>query len=462
MKQILVYSVLAAALLAAVPSAHAQMLPQAQPAGGGASSIACPAALDCIVAVVEEDTILKSELDAAIQAVTKQYAQNPGQLPPPNILARQVLDRLILMKLQVQKANDQNIHVTDQDIDQAVANVAQQNKMSTDQLQGAVTQDGMTWAGFRQQISDQLLTQKLHESVVRDQVTVTDAEVNNLLASPTYKAGEVHLAHIQISTPAEGGAADIAQAQAKAEKAIADIKAGKDFNAAAIQYSDAPDALDGGDLGWRRLDEVPPAFADAVSSLKPGESTPALRGPTGFHILKLVETRQPGRQVVTEYHARQILIKPSEIVTPEQAEKKAQDIYTQLTEKKGDFTKLAKDDSKDNTTANAGGDMGWFQKDAWGQAISTQLDGLKDNEVSKPFQTDAGWIVMQLLGTRQSDVTDESQRNQARQAIGNRKADQAYEDFLRQSRSEAYVDIRVPELKDPDDKQASTSTPASN
>ncbi|MGN6479251.1 peptidylprolyl isomerase [Luteibacter sp.] len=461
MKQILVYSVLAAALLAAVPTAHAQLMPQAQGASG-ASGIACPGALDCIVAVVEEETILKSELDAAIAAVTKQYAQNPGQLPPANILARQVLDRLILMKLQTQRAADQNIHVTDQDVDQAVANVAQQNKMSADQLQQAVTLDGMSWQGFRQQISDQLITQKLHESVVRDQVTVTDAEVNNLLASPTYKAGEVHLAHIQVSTPAEGGANDIAAAQAKAEKAIADIKSGKDFNAVAIQYSDAPDALDGGDLGWRRLDEVPPAFADAVGSLKPGESTAALRGPTGFHILKLVDTRQPGRQVVTEYHARQILIKPSEIVTPEQAEKKAQDIYTQVTEKKGDFAKLAKDDSKDTTTANAGGDMGWFQKDAWGQAIATQLDGLKENEVSKPFQTDAGWIVMQLLGTRQSDVTEESQRNQARQAIGNRKADEAYESYLRELRSSSFVDIRVPELKDPDDKQASATTPASN
>lgn len=457
MKQILAYSLLAAAIVAAVPTANAQMLPQAQPAGGGAAM--GNGSLDRIVAVVEDDIILQSELNAAMAAIQKQYAANPGQLPPQDVLARQVLDRLILMKLQVSRANDQNIHVTDQDVDAAVGNVAQQNKMSTEQLQAAVTQDGMSWQGFRQQISDQLLTQKLHESVVRDQVTVTDAEVNNLLASPTYKAGEVHLAHIQVSTPAEGGASDIAAAQAKADKAIAEIKAGKDFNAVAIQYSDAPDALDGGDLGWRRLDEVPPAFADAVGSLKPGETTAALRGPTGFHILKLVETRQPGRQVVTEYHARQILIKPSEIVTPEQAEKKAQDIYTKVTDKKEDFAKLAKDDSKDTTTANAGGDMGWFQKDAWGQAISSQLDGLKENEVSKPFQTDAGWIVMQLLGTRQSDVTDESQRNQARQAIGNRKADEAYESYLREMRSSSFVDIRVPELRDPDDKQASALQP---
>ncbi|SEO48197.1 peptidyl-prolyl cis-trans isomerase SurA [Luteibacter sp. UNC138MFCol5.1] len=455
MKQILAYSLLAASILVAVPSAHAQLMPSAQPSGGGTGS--GNGSIDRIVAVVEEDVILQSELDEAVNAIKRQYASNKGQLPPENVLDRQVLDRLILMKLQVQRANDQNIHVSDQEIDQAAGNVAQQNKMSLDQLRAAVEQDGYSYAAFRQQLSDQIIAQRLHESVVRDQVTVTDAEVNNLLASPTYKAGEAHLAHIQVGTPDGASAQDIAQAQAKAEEALKAVKGGMDFNAAAIRYSDAPDALDGGDLGWRRLDEVPPAFADAVASLKPGETTSILRGPTGFQILKLVETREPGRQVVTEYHARQILIKPSEVVTPEQAEKKAQDLYTRIVDKKEDFAKLAKDDSKDNTTANAGGDMGWFQKDAWGQAIATQVAGLKENEVSKPFQTDAGWIVLQLLGTRQSDVTEESQRNQARQAIGNRKADEAYENYLRELRSSSFVDIRVPELKDPDDKQASAT-----
>ena len=454
MKQILAYSLLATSLLVAVPPAQAQLMPSAQPSQGASVG---NGSLDRIVAVVEEDVILQSELDEAINAIVRQYASNPAQLPPKDVLARQVLDRLVLMKLQVQRANDQGIRVSDQDVDQAAGNVAQQNKMSLDQLRAAVEQDGYSYAAFRQQLSDQIVAQKLHESIVRDQVTVTDAEVNNLLASPTYKAGEVHLAHIQISTPAGGGASDIAQAQAKAEEAIKAIQGGMDFNAAAIRYSDAPDALDGGDLGWRRLDEVPPAFADAVSSLKAGENTPALRGPTGFHILKLVETRQPGRQIVTEYHARQILIKPSEIVTPEQAEKKAQDIYTRVVDKKEDFAKVAKDESKDNTTANNGGDMGWFVKDAWGQAIAAQVDQLKDNEVSHPIQTDAGWIVLQRLGTRQSDLTDQLQRDQARQAIGNRKADEAYENYLRELRSTSFVDIRVPELKDPDDKQVSTT-----
>ncbi|MBB3227661.1 peptidyl-prolyl cis-trans isomerase SurA [Luteibacter sp. Sphag1AF] len=458
MKQILAYSLLAAALAVAMAPAHAQMLPSAAPAAG-TSGATGNGSLDRIVAVVEEDVILQSELDQAMNAIVQQYASNPGQLPPRDVLARQVLDRLILMKLQVQKAEDQGIRVSDADIDAAVGNVAQQNKMSVDQLQAAVNQQGGpgSFAAFRKQIGDQILAQKLHENVVRDQVTVTDAEVNNLLDSASYKAGEVHLAHIQISTPANGGASDIAQAQKKAEDAINAVKGGMDFNAAAIRYSDAPDALEGGDLGWRRMDEVPPAFADAIAALKPGETSPALRGPTGFHILKLIETRAPGKQIVTEYHARQILIRPSELVTPEQAQKKAQDIYNRLVDKKEDFAKIAKDESKDNTTANVGGDMGWFAKDSWGTAIGGEIAGLKDNEISHPIQTEAGWIVIQRLGTRESDLTVQLQRDQARQAIGNRKADTAYENFLRETRSSAYVDIRVPELRDPADTNSQAS-----
>jgi peptidyl-prolyl cis-trans isomerase SurA len=160
--------------------------------------------------------------------------------------------------------------------------------------------------------------------------------------------------------------------------------------------------------------------------------------------------------VVTEYHARQILIKPSELVTPAQAEQKADALYTRAVDKKEDFAKLAKENSKDDTTANAGGDMGWFQQNAWGSAIATAIGGLKDNEISKPIQTEAGWIVLQRLGSREADRTDEMQKEQARQAIGNRKADQAYEDYLRELRSTSYVEIVDPALRDP----ADAGTPA--
>jgi peptidyl-prolyl cis-trans isomerase SurA len=433
---------LALLLLAGVFScaAHAQLLP-------GASANAASQPLDRIVAVANDEVILQSELNDAVRSVQQQYAAHPEQLPPPDVLQKQVLDRLILMRLQVQKAQDQGIHVSDADVDRAVAGVAEQNKLTPEQLRAEVERTG-SFAQFRQQLADQLTVQRLHESVVHDSVSVTDSEIDNLLQSPTYKTGEVHLGHIQISIPAGADAAAIQASQAKAAQAEAAIRGGMDFNAAAIRYSDAPNALDGGDLGWRRLDEVPPAFADAVANMKVGDVSPALRGPTGFHILKLIDQRQPGRQLVTEFHARQILIKPSELVTPAQAEAKAQELYTRIVDKHEDFAKLAKENSKDDTTANAGGDMGWFQPQAWGSTIAQQLEALKDNEVSKPFQTEAGWHLLQRLGTRQSDLTDEIARGQARQSIGNRKAEQAYDDYLRELRANAYIQVLVPELRD--------------
>jgi len=369
-----------------------------------------------------------------------------------------VLDRLILNRLQIQKADDQGIHVSDADVDQAVNGVAQQNKMTADQLRAAVEHDGGSFAQFRQQLADQITVQRLHESVIHDSVSVTDSEVTNLLSSPTYKAGEVHLAHIQISTPSGADAAAIQASQAKAEQAVAALKGGMDFNAAAIRFSDASDALDGGDLGWRRMDAIPPAFTDTITAMKPGDVSPALRGPTGFNIIKLIGQREPSRQVVTEYHARQILIKPSELITPEQAQQKAQDIYNRIVNKHEDFAAVAKKDSADPTTANAGGDMGWFKQQDWGTSIAQQVDALKDNQVSQPFQTDAGWNILQRLGTRQSDVTDETARNEARQAIGNRKSEQAYDDYLREMRSGAYINILVPELRSADDQASATST----
>lgn len=440
--------------LAIVLPVHAQLLTPATPA-----SQAAPGSqpLDRIVAVVDEGVILQSELNEAVAVVQQQYAGHPEQLPPMDVLQQQVLDRLILQRLQIQKADDQGIHVSDADVDQAIAGVAQQNKMTPEELRAEVERSGSSFASFRQQLSDQITVQRLHQSVVQDSVSVTDSEIDNLLNSPTYKAGEVHLAHIQISIPSGADAAAIQASQTKAEQAMAAIKGGMDFNAAAIRYSDASDALDGGDLGWRRMDEIPPAFADSIASMKPGEVSPAMRGPTGFHILKLIDQRQGNRKVVTEFHARQILIKPSELVTPAQAEQKARDLYNRIVNKHEDFATLAKENSKDDTTANVGGDMGWFQQQAWGATIATQLGQLKDNEVSQPFQSEAGWHILQRLGSRQSDLTVQIERDQARQAIGTRKSEQAYDDYLRDLRSNAYIDILVPELRDKND-QAAAST----
>jgi peptidyl-prolyl cis-trans isomerase SurA len=453
MKQI--FALFLLTIVLAMPSlAQAQLL-SPQDAGTGVQPV------DRIVAVVEDEVILQSELNDAVAAIQQQYASQPGQLPPIDVLRRQVLDRLILMKLQLQRADDQGVRVSDAEVDQAVQNVANQNKMTPDQLHAAVEQSGLSYAAFRQQLHDQLVVQKLHQNVVRDSVSVTNSEIDNLLNSPSYKAGEVHLAHIQVSIPSGASAADIQAAQSKAEQALAAIKGGMNFKAAAIRFSDAPDALDGGDLGWRRMDEVPPAFVDTISSLKPGEVSGILHGPTGFHIMQLIATRAQSKQMVTEYHARQILVRPSELLSATQAQQKAQDLYSRIVNKHEDFAKLAKDNSNDDTTANAGGDMGWFQQGDWGSLIGQKVADLKDGEISQPFQSEAGWHILQRLGSRNTDMTSEVTRDQARQAIGNRKADQAYDDFLRDLRSSSYVKILVPELQDSSDSTNGAGTKTS-
>lgn len=442
MKQTFAFALLASMAVATTQVAHAQLL-------GGVSAPATVQddhLVDRIVAVVEDEVILQSELDAAIANVRQSTPAE--RLPPEDVLARQVLNRLILMRLQIQKANEQGIQLANADVDQAVQAVAQQNNLTTDQLRTAVEQHGQSFRAFQQQMADQLMIQRLHESIMHDQVTVTDSEVDNLLHSPSYKAGEVHLAHIQISVPSGGTASDIQAAAAKAAEAEAAIKSGTDFAAVAARYSDAQDALQGGDLGWRRLDAIPQLFTDTVSSMNEGQVTAALRTPAGFQILKLLGVRKQEQQLVTEYHSREILIRPTELLSEAQAQQKAEDLYNKIVNQHGDFAALAKADSNDDTSANLGGDMGWFPLDGWGPAVAGQLKQLQDEEVSKPFQTDAGWIILQRLGSRQVDQTNQLARSQARQEIGSRKSEEAYDNFLRQLRSGSYVKILVPALQD--------------
>lgn len=429
--------------LGAWSGAQAQALQPAQP-------------LDRIVAVADDSVILQSELDAAVANVLNQYRANPQQLPPRDVLERQVLESLIMLRLQVARAKDTGIRVNDSEIDQAVQRVAESNKMTVDQLRASLASQNMSYADFRDHLRDQLLVQRLQQRVVQGQSNVSDSEIDILLASNSLKSGQVHLQHILIGLPNGADASQIAAARAKADEVKAKIDGGMDFTTAAIQYSSAQDALQGGDLGWRGYDEVPEAFANLVEGMKPGEVSQPLRGPSGFHIVKLVDKRTDGKQVVTEYHARHILIKVNELTSSDQAKKTIEDIRNRIVNGHEDFATLAKKDSQDPSTASAGGDMGWFPIDQYGSSVATALTSLKDGEVSQPFLSDLGWHILQLEGTRQQDRSKEMKREQAREVIRNRKAEQAYEDFLRQVRSEAYVEIRLPgaESRSDPDKSA--------
>jgi len=395
--------------------------------------------IDRIVAIAEDEVILQSELDRAVATILTQYRNNPQQLPPRNLLEQQVLQRLIMMHLQVQRASGTGIRVSDTDVDQAVQRVAEQNKIDTRTLRASIERDGMSYEDFRKNLHDQMVVQRLQQRVVQNQANVTDSEVQILLASNSLKAGEVHLQHILVGVPEGANAAQIQAVREKADGIKKQVDEGMDFTAAAIRFSSAQDALQGGDLGWRRYDEVPEAFANLVDGMQAGQVSQVLRGPSGFHIVKLVDKRATGKQVITEYHARHILVKTSELVSSDEAQKNVTDIRHRIVDGNEDFAKLAKQNSEDAPSANAGGDLGWFPIDQYGTRVAEVLPLLKDNEISQPFNTAAGRHIMQRLGTRQQDRTDDMLKAQAREVLRTRKSEEEYENFLRQMRSEAYV-----------------------
>ncbi len=403
--------------------------------------------LDGIVAVLDENVILRSELDRQVATIKTQYANNPQQLPPADELERQVLDRMIMTKLQIAKANETGIRSSDADVDQTVSQIAAQNRMDIGQLRQAIMSQGLSWQQFRDNVADESLIQKLRQRVVQSRVQVSDTEIELLLKSGGVKRGQLHLGHIQITLPDGASAEQIAAAQTKAEDVVRQIQGGMDFAAAAIRYSDAQNALDGGDLGWRGYDEVPPAFAEIAERLQPGQTSPPVRGPNGFHIIKLIERREATSDLVTEYHARHILVGTTEIVSAAQAEKSIRELRARILAGE-DFAKLAKEYSNDSMTANLGGDMGWFVKDGYGAKVAEVLSDIKVGVLSDPFETSVGWHILELLDTRIEDRTAEAEREKARQTLGARKAEEEYGSFLRQLRSDAYIEIRLPGATD--------------
>ena len=430
MKNLILALAFAAAAFAPDRAVHAQAMP-GEP-------------LDRIVAVVDEDVVLQSELDRQVNRVVSQYASSPQQLPPRDVLEHQVLERLILQKLQITRADTSGVKVSDADVDQALAGLAAQNKMDVSQLRGAIQAQGMDYEQFRRSVRDELVVQRLRQRVVQSRVQVSDAEIDTLLKNGALHHGQLHLGYILIALPDGATPDQVETAHKKAEETKQQIDGGMDFAAAAIRYSDAPNALDGGDLGWRNADEMPQAFTEAADHMTDGQVSAPLRGPNGFHIIKLLGKRDTaGTQLVTEYHARHILFKVTELVSNEQAQKEAAAARQRVVGGE-DFAKAAKDLSQDTATARLGGDLGWFSGDAYGTRVADVIKTMKNGEISQPFQTDAGWHVMQLEDTRSTDKTSDLQRDQAKSMVFQRKAEDEYESYLRQIRSEAYVEIRLP------------------
>ena len=400
--------------------------------------------LDKIVAVVDEDVILQSDLDRAVSNILAQaQAQNSGQLPPRDEIEKQVLDRLILTRVQVERATSTGIQVGDSEVDQAVARIAAQNQMTLEQLRTSLERDGFSFDEFRKGMREEVTVQRFRQRFTQSRVQVTDTEIDILLASNSLKTGEVRLQHILVGVPEGATPEQVQAARERADRVIREVNAGLTFQQAAIKYSEGQQALEGGDLGWRRYEEVPTAFADLVAGMNKGDLSQPIRGPNGFHIIRIADQREDtSAKVIREYKARHLVIRPSELMTEEQATARIQKLREQAVGG-ADFAELARKHSQDENTANLGGELDWFVAGEYGARVTEVVDSLKNGEISEPFRTELGWHILKREDSRERDRTQDYLRGQAREAILRRKAEEEYENYVRQLKAEAFIENRL-------------------
>lgn len=403
--------------------------------------------LDRIVAVVNDDVILDTELEEKIKGIAERLRANNTPLPPENVIKRQVLERMIVDRLQLQLAERGGIRVDEETLRMAVKDIAQRNNMDVDQFRAQLKEQGMSYTQFVDNLRGEIAVSRLRASQVNAQVKVTEREIDNFLAIqtdlPADKTSEYRLGHILISTPQSASSAQIQAAKAKAEKLIKDLRSGFDFQQAAVSLSDNQHALNGGDLGWRKLAQIPSLFGDVVTGMKEGDIEGPIRSPSGFHVIKLLGLRGGGAtHTVTKTHARHILIRPSDLLTDDEARQKLANLRQRI-ESGDDFAALARAHSDDKGSAVKGGDLGWVSPEALVPPFEAAMNKLAVRELSEPVQTQFGWHLIQVLEREQSDDTSDYRRSQAREELFKRKLEEETELWLRRLRDEAYVEIRL-------------------
>ena len=398
--------------------------------------------IDSIVALVDDDVVLRSELDLAIKGIVDRIRQQGGDLPPKHLLEKQVLERLIIRRLQLQRAFQTGIRTSDADIDKSLLMLAQQNNITRMQLRQVIENDGEDFVEFRQNIGEEMMTERLRQRVINSMDPITETEIDIMLASDRFHGGEYNISHILIALPEGATPQQIAMQESKANNVHQQLVEGLDYASAAISYSDSQEALEGGLVGWRDLNSVPVVFSDAIKNLRAGQFTVPIRSPAGFHIIKVNDYRDRSQVMATEFHARHIMIETNDLIGPRQAMEQIREIHKKLVDGE-DFGDLAKENSDDISSANLGGDMGWFTPQAFGERMEQTLEAMQDGDISEPFQTEIGWHIIERLGKREKDVTEESMRNTARNNLQQQKMDVEIERFLQQMRDEAFVEIRL-------------------
>lgn len=398
--------------------------------------------IDRIVALVEEDVILQSELDEAIERIERQAAGAGERLPPRNLIEEQVLERLILTRLEILRAEDTGIRVSDTDVDQALQQVSEQNNLSLTQLRQRIESDGVDFAEFRRSIREEIVSNRLRQRVVSGMEEISDTEIDIVLASDRIGGAEYLLSQIVIAVPESASPDDIRAAEERADDIRRRLDDDLDFSTAALTFSQGPDALEGGEIGWRSINALPPAVSEAVEAAGVGGITEVLRSPTGFLILAVRDRREQAEVIVREYQARHLLIRPNELITPEQAEQRIRELHQQLLGGES-FGDLAREHSMDESSANIGGLLNWFPAGTYGDQIQQVISQLEAGETSQPFQTEVGWHILHLEGEREADRTVETQRGEAREMLFRQKAEEEVDRFLRRLRDESFVETRL-------------------
>lgn len=402
--------------------------------------------LDRVAATVNDGVVLQSELEEQMHIIVARLREQRLELPPQNVLRRQVLDRLVLQELQMQRANRAGIKVSDETLNNALADVAESNGIKLADLPDALASQGIDYASYREQLRRELAMQILRQRDVIGRINVTPREIDQFIERQKKmpsEANEYNVSHILIAVPQAATPDELDEAARKSEEVYRKAVAGEDFARLAVQYSGAQTALEGGSLGWRKGPELPTFLGEAIAGMKAGDVTKPLRTPSGFHIVKLNEIRGNTQIIVNQTHARHILLKPNELQDDATVEQKLLTIRDRIVNRGENFAAVASVVSEDPGSASEGGDLGWANPGTFVPEFEKQLAQLQPDEVSMPFRTQFGWHIVQLLGRRQFDSTEDVRRQNAFMALRESKADEEIELWLRRLRDEAYVEYKL-------------------
>ncbi|MCW5574755.1 MAG: peptidylprolyl isomerase [Burkholderiales bacterium] len=403
--------------------------------------------LDRIVAVVNDEIITRQELAARVDFAFRQLRQQGTPPPPREVIERQLLERLIGDRVQMQHARNIGLRVDDAELNKALERIAADNKLSPAQMRAALERDGVPFEKFREDIRSEITLARLREREIAQKIVITESEIDGFIQSQQAQPGrgdEFNVSHILVSVPENASPEQLQARRARAEQALAQLQGGADFRQVAAAFSDAPEALQGGLLGWRESERLPTLFLEALRPLQAGQLTELLRSPNGFHILRLNERRGGQAPImVQQTHARHILIKTNELVSETEARNRLLALKERL-DNKADFAELARANSEDGS-ASRGGDLGWLNAGDTVPEFEQAMNALKPGEISAPVRSPFGWHVIEVLERRSQDMTREGQRMNARQALRERKTDEAYQEWVRQLRDSAYVERRLEE-----------------